>query len=259
MTLNHLATSPQKKSIFISHSSNEVLVAILIKDLLLSSFGNEVINVFISKEIVVGSKWLNEIGQQLIRTDLVIGLFSPQSIVRPWVNIECGYAVVAGKELLPLRINGLTRENLPSPYNDHQSDEVNKFELAERFLGAIEDKLSVKKTQGNYLENWESKFRHACDQIVEGDESLRDSKEFNWFFGMSDKTKNVIAIVQDTKGRDFRIRTHYDVGGRSFREIRCGKYNLDNIVVFNDLASLNALNRLFATFDTEFEEFQDFV
>lgn len=56
---------------------------------------------------------------------LVIALFSPDAVGRPWVNFEAGGAwFSADKKLIPLCIGGLTPADLPKPYSNIQGADL---------------------------------------------------------------------------------------------------------------------------------------
>ena len=80
--------------------------------------------IFISSnefEIKLGDDWLQKIRAALISSKLVIALFSPQAIMRPWVNFEAGGAWFSNdKKLIPLCIGDLEPTNLAKPYSNIQ-------------------------------------------------------------------------------------------------------------------------------------------
>lgn len=102
--------------IFISHYHGEKHLAIAVKTILVDLFA-DLVSIFIADDIPVGSNWLNRVGEELRDTDLVIVLFSPNSVHRPWINIEAGYGVMTGKTVIPVCHSGLDKKNLPVIYS----------------------------------------------------------------------------------------------------------------------------------------------
>lgn len=110
--------------IFISHMSEEAPLAEAIGDILSEVFG-KLVDVFISRSIPFGANWLSRLGEELSRCDTVLVLFTPYSVNRPWINIEAGFGVFAGKHVVPLCALGLKREDLPKIYGTFRGLYVN--------------------------------------------------------------------------------------------------------------------------------------
>lgn len=106
-------------NIFISHIHEEAKLANAIKRRLDDNFGAQV-NIFLAEDISLGENWFDHIKERLVSSDLIIAIFSPYSMNRPWVNIEAGYGIMQGKRVIPICAFGLTAEQLPVVYKVYQ-------------------------------------------------------------------------------------------------------------------------------------------
>jgi TIR domain len=106
--------------IFISYIHEDEIVAKALQKLLEDRFPS--VGVFVSgDQLLLGDEWLLEIRAALKSAKLILALFSPAAIDRPWVNFEAGGAWFSdGKRLVPICIGDLRPENLPKPYSNIQ-------------------------------------------------------------------------------------------------------------------------------------------
>jgi hypothetical protein len=83
-------------------------------------------NIFVSSSgLQLGDEWLDKIRVALKSAKIVIALFSPEAVSRPWVNFEAGGAWFSSeKTLIPLCIGGLTPATLPKPYSNIQGADL---------------------------------------------------------------------------------------------------------------------------------------
>ena len=112
-------------NIFISHIHEEDKLAQELKKGLKKHFG-ELIDVFLAEEIPLGTNWFNEIKKSLNKTDVILVLFSYQSLKREWINIEAGYGIMNDKIVIPILSGGLKKKSLPIVYSLYQAVEINK-------------------------------------------------------------------------------------------------------------------------------------
>jgi hypothetical protein len=106
-----------RKSIFISHISDETAVAQWLKDRLNRDFLGA-LDIFVSSDrstIEAGRKWLDEVENALNTADMQIVLCSRESVGRPWVNFEAGAVWLRGIPVVPVCHSGLEPEGLPVP------------------------------------------------------------------------------------------------------------------------------------------------
>lgn len=108
--------------VFISHSHEETLLAEAWKTLL--EFVDPAMDVWYSSDPAPGGgtgigKWREKIQSQLEDTDVVLAIFSPVSLNRPWIFFETALALGMGneKEVVPI-VYYTEAENLPLPLQD---------------------------------------------------------------------------------------------------------------------------------------------
>ncbi len=110
-----------KPIIFLSHSSRDAQVAILLSQLLSEIF-NDFFNTFNSSDgsIQPGSVWRDDIQRNLKEAVAVLIVLSPHSVDRAWVNFEAGAAWMRGDAtlLVPCTIGDVS---LPSILEHLQS------------------------------------------------------------------------------------------------------------------------------------------
>lgn len=107
----------RKKSVFISHISDETDVAQWLKARLDRDFLGT-LDIFVSSDrstIEAGRRWLDEVDKALKGADLQIVLCSRASVGRPWVNFEAGAVWLRGIPVVPVCHSGLEPDALPVP------------------------------------------------------------------------------------------------------------------------------------------------
>ena len=104
------------KGIFISYIHEDHDIAAGIGELLRSEGCKNVF--FTGNEwlLYAGEVWLERIREELTSAKVVLCLFSPCAMGRPWVHFEAGAAWLTNKVLIPVCIRGLKREELRIPY-----------------------------------------------------------------------------------------------------------------------------------------------
>ncbi len=106
-----------KKTIFLSHITEEKELTSIFQQLIEDSFFGQV-HVFTSSfSIKPGQRWFDEIEENLKNSAIMIVFCSPKSIQRPWISFECGAGWQKNINVIPLCHSGLTVDTLPSPLN----------------------------------------------------------------------------------------------------------------------------------------------
>ena len=108
--------------LFISHEEKEKQIAVALKKLVESIFGDR-IDVFVSSDdssIPLGKQWFDVITAALGEADYFFVLCSETAVTRPWINFELGGACLLNKTIIPLCIHGMQFDQLPQPYSNFQ-------------------------------------------------------------------------------------------------------------------------------------------
>jgi hypothetical protein len=120
------------RRVFISHIHEEKDVALALDRLIEAQLGGapgSKVEVFLSSDRFrwhAGEDWLKRIKAELSQADVVVVLLSPQSLARPWVNLEAGAAWVLDRTIIPALHSGLSLGELPRPYSDFDVAELEK-------------------------------------------------------------------------------------------------------------------------------------
>lgn len=106
--------------IFISYIHEDENVAQALQWFLKAKLPN--VDIFVAgDQLRLGDEWLSKIRDAFKLARVVLALFSPAAIERPWVNFEAGGAWFSDdKTLVPICIGGLSPASLPKPYSNIQ-------------------------------------------------------------------------------------------------------------------------------------------
>jgi hypothetical protein len=118
----------EKPRIFISHISDEAVLADILKKRLLKDFLG-LVDVFVSSDEVsidAGANWLESIKNALESAKVELVLCSKASIKRPWINFEAGAGWLRGVPIVPICHTGLRPDELPMPLTVLQAIEAHK-------------------------------------------------------------------------------------------------------------------------------------
>jgi hypothetical protein len=105
--------------IFISHIHEEAIAAEGVRRYL-ADFD---LDAFLSSEnweLRLGERWFDRITDELKAANIVILMLSPNSVARPWINFEAGWAWGQDKVTIPACFGGLEVGSMPRPYSDLQ-------------------------------------------------------------------------------------------------------------------------------------------
>ena len=138
---------PKKQTrIFISHISEEAILADQLKNALIADFLG-LVDIFVSsdtKSIAAGEEWLRSIEKALRSCAIMIVVCSPESIRRSWINFEAGAAWIRNISLIPVCHSGLLPEGLPPPLSLRQGLAINDADGLHRLYTRVADLLSCK-------------------------------------------------------------------------------------------------------------------
>ncbi len=105
--------------IFISHIHEEAIAA----EGLVRFLARFDLEAFVSSDkwqIRLGERWFDRIMNELRAAKIVVLMLSPESVKRPWINFEAGWAWSQDKVTIPACFGGLEVGNMPRPYSDLQ-------------------------------------------------------------------------------------------------------------------------------------------
>lgn len=134
-----------KKTIFLSHISEEGKLGTILKNRLEEDFLN-LIDVFVSSDsrsIPPGDTWLRSVDDKLSQAAALIVLASPTSVNRPWITFEAGAGWAKKVPVMIVCHSGMAPGGLPLPLSQLQAflltDEERlkaMYEVIARVLGS---------------------------------------------------------------------------------------------------------------------------
>lgn len=133
--------------IFLSHVSNEGLLALVLKDWIQASSRNRV-KVFVSSDIqniAAGDRWLENLREALTDARLLIVLCSPYSVTRSWVNFETGSGWIKDIPVIPICHSGQRLGSLPSPLSLFQGLEIQGSDFPGRLMANLKISAKLRK------------------------------------------------------------------------------------------------------------------
>lgn len=198
-----------------SYTHEESALAEMVKNQFNRAFGG-MVEVFLSEEIRLGKNWLDAIKKALTESDLVLVLFSPKSHSRPWVNIEAGYGIMAGKQVVPICCMGLNSSALSEVYGIQQSMELTNRDHALRLLDDIAAQTEAKRLlldREDLANKWVSAAT-AAESLLPAYVPKIDDPILVWLIGsVTDATdefrerafKTADALTASLTSRNFRV------------------------------------------------------
>lgn len=144
-------------NIFISHAVANKTIARFFADTLEAA--RQDVTTFLASrpgDIRADEDWLRGIERALQEANTYIILLTPESVSRPWVNFESGAAWFFQRQLIFVRIQSLSMDEIPLPINSRQ-------------VYALDDKeqlLAVFKTLGLTLAEPELAVANFADQAA---------------------------------------------------------------------------------------------
>jgi outer membrane biosynthesis protein TonB len=103
--------------IYISHTSDEALLGLLLKDFIESTFLGQVEAILSasSGNSTTDKKWLQGIDEAFGSAKVLLLLCSPRSIQHGWIAFEAGCAWMKGIRVVSICHSGLSKSTIPSP------------------------------------------------------------------------------------------------------------------------------------------------
>jgi len=121
--------------VFISYSHEDEIAAQALRTFLEAKLPTGSAIFSAGTQLQLGDDWLQKIRRALKSAKVVIALFSPESVERPWLNFEAGSAWFSDtKKLIPVCIGGLNPSRLPKPYSNIQGLDLQDHESIRGFV-----------------------------------------------------------------------------------------------------------------------------
>ena len=126
------------RKVFLSHSSDDRLVAEYLRERLIASIAG--VEVFLASrpgDIPVGADWLATIKEELSSCDAYLVLLTPASVSRPWVQFETGAAWMSQRTLVTVVAGALEKGDVPMPLSSFQLLSLSLAEEAAEVFRAL--------------------------------------------------------------------------------------------------------------------------
>lgn len=221
----------EKPTIFFSHSSNDSLAILPIKNKMISITAN-VIDIFMSSDgqsIPFGHNWLHKIEEGLNNAQIMFVFVTPSSINSAWIYFEAGFAYSKGIEVIPVGI-GVNIAQLKPPLNLLQGFDITSADSLNNFVTVINKKFGL-----NFKEDFtETDYRQVFNFVTGESYSIKINEVF--IYAQSE----IYSKCSDGKGGTIK----FDID-KYFYSI---KENLDKIGIQyayseNQFPSLNTINK----------------
>lgn len=172
-----------KPLVFISHITEERNLAILVKELIETSFLG-MLDVFVSSDehsISLGQRWLDSITGSLKNCNIEIVLCSPKSIDRPWINFEAGAGWIRDIPVIPLCHSGMEPAKLPLPLNLLQAAKVSEVSSMKLIFPVLAQSIGAKVPAIDFMDfiNSAKNFEDNYSFWDECNERFKKLSEFN--------------------------------------------------------------------------------
>jgi hypothetical protein len=134
------------RRVFVSHIHEEVALATVLRDWVTDAFRGSGVTAFLSSDrqsLPAGSKWLDVVKRNLEGSEVAIAVLSPESLKRPWPNIELGAAWVRDIVVIPFCHSGARSGELPPPFGTFHGVDIDNDDPGRDFLGGVADALKL--------------------------------------------------------------------------------------------------------------------
>ena len=136
---------PKLPMIFVSHVSEDAAVAQALGKWIESTFPERGA-VFLSsdsRDILAGSRWLDEVDQALGTTRVLLAVCSPASVRCPWIAFEAGCAWIKRVPVLAICYSGQPRVHLPRPLSAFPALEIESPTFVSDLLTSLAGHLQI--------------------------------------------------------------------------------------------------------------------
>jgi hypothetical protein len=162
-------------SIFISHISEDAILAQTIKDMLVCALNIDSNDIFVSSDIesITEGYWFDQIWTNINECMVGIILCSQHSITKPWIPFEFGALLMSfnvryknvAPPIFPICYGNLNRSNVPEPIKTLQAWELLNNDHLMLIVKEIA-KLMEKDLSSNFdISNYASKFKRQNENL----------------------------------------------------------------------------------------------
>lgn len=233
--------------IFMSYSSEDKKLAEVINNDLNNAFNAHLEIFFAADEIIGGELWKARIQEGLNSSDAIISLFTPVSIVKPWLYIEWSAFWINNKKYFLLLADGIKWQDLIHPMQDSQVINLHELESVKKFFRALASDSKLFKIPFSDAKKLYDDIEYVCKE----QKIARETKEYEEyihkldFLPDSDEEKEKIADYfcnkEDTerflqvvsKMRDESLKTSYAIQLIKKGDIECA-YEIAEGIIGND-------------------------
>ena len=128
-------------------------------------------------QIFAGEVWLDRIKAELTEAKVVVLMLSALSVSRPWINFEAGAAWLAGKAIVPVCFEGLTKSSMPKPYSGIQG--LDLLEDLNYLVRSVSHHLNPKAPTPELVFNHSRAYK-TVEAATRGDDYLPHSIDEPW-------------------------------------------------------------------------------
>jgi hypothetical protein len=147
----------RSRVVFLSHQNEHQELAMVIKQQLEASFGNQV-RVLLSSDVYTipgGEQWKERIVKVIKSLSVHLLLCDEGTLETPWINFEAGASWLRGKPIIPVCFGHLDKDKLPKPYDEWPSlDLEDGFadEILTILEGHLGPKYRAKREPGQFMD-----------------------------------------------------------------------------------------------------------
>ena len=181
--------------LFISHTNEESKIAIVIKEKIQIHFLG-IIDVFVSSDyegIPLGKLWIDEIKNALNNCDMMISIVSEESISRPWINLEFGFAISRNIPVVFICHGELIVSTLKKPYADYMSINLSDKKFLHKLFFDISKHYKIPKVpELNYVEE-----QNQVNSLINNDSDQEYWGLFDYIKSLEDSTIILTNILNE--------------------------------------------------------------
>jgi hypothetical protein len=156
------------RRVFVSHVHEEAALATLLRKLVIVGFKAHGVTAFLSSDresLPAGGKWLDVVRTNLAGSEVLIALIGPESLKRPWPNIELGAAWIKDITVIPFCHSGIHASDLPRPFSDFHAVDIDANDPARDLLGNVAHALKIEHCDYSHSSDFKRDFTAAAQGV----------------------------------------------------------------------------------------------